>query len=385
MDLKKILYIIFGLSIAIDLFIRILNKKNITNARLSNFLKKVSKDKTKKIIGFVFLLASIIIIAFFLLSKYKIGKDNKVKDYLEYKLLDDGTYEVSNYIWNEEEKNIVIPSEYKGKKVTSIGESAFDTIKESRKHVLDYSDHFCMAETIVLPPTIKKIKKCAFLDCRKLEKIELPEDLEEIGYFAFMRCYEKEIKFNNKLVKIGFSAFTSNKYLREVNLPNSIKYIEGRAFEDCRDLKQIQINKNVESIGNCAFKDCCELEMIELPENIQKISQGMFYGCEKLKNVTVYNKTVYIKNMAFFNCKSLSNFTIPDSVEEIGDMAFADCDELSELFIPKSVKKIGKCIIEPSFTSVKCEADSKLEGWDEKCFDGVEGSGDNKVLYGQTR
>lgn len=53
-------------------------------------------------------------------------------------------------------KAIVIPNEYKGKPVTTIPSDAF---KDST------------AESIVLPPNIKKIEENAFLNCNGLKKV----------------------------------------------------------------------------------------------------------------------------------------------------------------------------------------------------------------------
>jgi len=389
MDLKMILYTIFGCALFIDLIIRILNKINITKVKLSKFIKNLSENKTKNIIGLVFLFVTIMIIIcdYIFEPKYKVVEKNVVDGYIEYRLLGDDTYEVSNYIWNEYEKNIVIPSKIKGKKVTSIGESAFDSLKEERRDAEDevlYPDKdYCLAETIELPSTIKTVKKCAFLDCKKLKKIELPENLEEIGDYAFARCEEKEIKFNSKLVKIGEYAFSKNINLSHVELPDTVIIMNRSVFEGCKNLKEVKLSENILSLGYYIFHDCTALEKIELPKKITAIPEGMFLGCTKLKKVTAHNGIKWIEAYAFKKCKSLSEFDIPNSVEEIGKYTFNECESLREIFIPKNVKKMGIFTIDLAFTKVKCEEESKPDGWDEKCFDGEENSGDNKVLYGQ--
>ncbi len=313
-------------------------------------------------------------------------KSNK-KGYIEYKLLADATYEVSKYTWNEEENNIVIPEEYKGKKVTSIGEHAFDTIKEYRNKKSDYNDYFCRAESIEMPSTIRIIKEGAFSNCRNIKKLELPEQLEEIGDSAFEGCGEEEIKFNDKLVKIENFAFSDNINITQVNMTNNITDIGFSTFEGCKNLKEVKLSNSFNSItgGENLFASCEKLEKIEFPKIITEIPRMMFCDCAGLKEVKLPKTVHTISGYAFENCKSLCKITIPDHVDIIEERAFFNCGNLNEIYIPKSVKKIEKDAISSKIKTIKCEASKKPEGWDDNWVSNESPVVKPTILFGQTR
>jgi len=171
------------------------------------------------------------------------------KDYIEYKLLDDGTYEVSNYIWNDKEKKIEVPEEYKGKKVTSIGEFAF-----------------CKSEFI---------KKNSGLFNDKSEKS---------GKLDEKRCIADEIELPNSIIHIKRYAFSGCNLLN-IKIPNNVEKIEQNAFYDCRFLKKVELNQKLKEIEECAFSTCKSLKEIKLPSTVMKLGEASFAGCELLEKV----------------------------------------------------------------------------------------------------
>ena len=114
-----------------------------------------------------------------------IKKENQqgVYDGLEYEYNND-TLCIIDYYGTEEE--LVIPAEINGKRVTSIGRSAFAD-RESLKH-------------IVLPEGLKGINQYAFRGCSNLVSISLPASLGKIEggggsleVFIFDRSEERRV------------------------------------------------------------------------------------------------------------------------------------------------------------------------------------------------
>lgn len=104
-------------------------------------------------------------------------------------LLDDGTWEITEYSGTE--SNLVIPGEFSGKKVTSIG---YD----------------------------------AFYDNDSIVSVTIPDSVTVINYSAFDYCVN----------------------LESVNIPDSVTYISAQAFYDCASLKSINVDSNNEEYSS---------------------------------------------------------------------------------------------------------------------------------------
>lgn len=98
----------------------------------------------------------------------------------------DGTYKVIKHPIGKYRGDITISSMIKGLKVTEIGDLAFYDSEVTNVHI---------------PLTIERIGKNALCGCLKLESIEIPESVKEIGSVAFganpnlkdVYCYARDI------------------------------------------------------------------------------------------------------------------------------------------------------------------------------------------------
>jgi len=349
---------------------------------------------------------SVIIVLGVLLANYKniynhfLKKDieEEKKEYIEYKLLDDGTYEVANYIWNEEEKKIEVPEEYKGKKVTSIGEFAFCTSEYIRTKygVLNgedepsekLEDKRCIVEEIELPDSIVKIKKYAFSGCGHLKSIKIPKDIEKLEHGVFYDCcYLGKVELNSNIKELDRATFSNCKYLKEIKLPSTVIKLGRGCFLGCKLLKKVETDNGLPNVPSYLFKGCEKLEEIKINENVDMIGEEAFYECSSLKKVIIPDNVKKISKKSFCWCKSLNEVYIGNNVEEIDNEAFAVCDRLKEIFIPKSVKIIGKDAISSdvkTFT-IKCEASEKPEEWDDNWVSSSTLEVKPTILFGQTR
>lgn len=277
----------------------------------------------------------------------------------EYRVLDDGTAEITSY--NGSATELEIPSIVDGYTVTSIGHNAFYDCKSlirvdlpdeinniesyaftfSNLEKISFSDNIVNIgeyafmgsniETIILPKSLKTIKLGTFAYCDKLRDIEFPYELEKIyGTNSMSTMYES-------------GAFQDCSSLTEINLPQSLKTIEGGyVFANCSKLKTINIPDSVFDIGYFTFSNCVSLKKIYLPNDILNLSWGVFCGCVNLNEVNIPIYTQEIMNSAFKECKSLNEINITDGATKIGMEAFSDCTSLASITIPKSVTNIGE-------------------------------------------
>ena len=90
-----------------------------------------------------------------------------------------------------------IPREYNGKKVTEIGNRAFEGCET--------------LESITIPDTVKVIGNAAFLYCSRIKEVNIPEGVEQIGSSAFDLVDDLEtVTIPKSVIFIGKYAFTSS-------------------------------------------------------------------------------------------------------------------------------------------------------------------------------
>jgi len=176
---------------------------------------------------------------------------------------------------------LVIPSTYEGKPVTSIGGSAF-------------------------------------YNCSRITSARIPESVTSIGGSAFSGC----------------SRLTS------VRIPDSVTSIGDRAFRYCSNLTSVTIGNSVTSIEGWTFDYCGSLTSVRIPESVTSIGKKAFAHCSSLTSVTIGNSVTSIGDLAFYDSVSLTSVTIPDSVISIGGRAFEYCG-LTSVIIGDSVTSIG--------------------------------------------
>ena len=314
-----------------------------------------------------------------------------------YKVLDNGTVEISRYTGNATVVNI--PSRINGRRVTSIGEGAFCycrsltsiTIPDSVTSIGDMAFGHCYnLISIAIPDSVTSIDD-AFYCCSSLTSIMLPEGLTSIGSGTFYGCSNlTSITIPDRVTSIGDSAFIycsnltainvaeANKFYSSVNgvlfnkdktklicyprskvdnsynIPNSVKSIGNDTFLGCNKLTSITIPNSVTSIGERVFAGCSSLTAINVAEANKFYSSvdGVLFNKDKTELIcypprkvddsySIPNSVTSIGDSAFCNCLSLTSITIPFGVTSIRNSTFCGCSSLTSIAIPKSVTSIG--------------------------------------------
>ena len=116
-------------------------------------------------------------------------------------------------------------------------------------------------KNILLPSTLRRIEYSAFVQCKSLKTVKLPDGLEYIGE----DCFE-----------------TSG--LESIKIPPAVKTIKILTFCECRNLKHVEFSEGLEKIGAAAFFKN-GIECINFPSSTKKIDAAAFAECKQLRSV----------------------------------------------------------------------------------------------------
>ena len=157
-----------------------------------------------------------------------------------------------------------------------------------------------------------------------LEHVILPDSMKELG--CRIKWGMKQISVNSGLKRIGAGCFDGCTRLEKIDLPYGLEELGDHAFARS-GLKHITIPGNVKTIKKYTFYDCENLEEATICEGIERIEDSAFEGCKSLTSVKLPSTIKCIGYKAFADCNSLKTITIPSSVD-IGYEAFAGCGEI---------------------------------------------------------
>ncbi len=205
---------------------------------------------------------------------------------------------------------IVIPSTYKGKPVTAIGESAFFNCK--------------YITGVTIPDSVKTIGDYAFNGCENLKKAELGQGVETLGDGAFAYCHS----------------------LEKIKIPSSVRTVGADAFCDCYALTEAVIENGVERMGRSVFTGCTMLEEVIMPDSISGGADGddysmyaMFMNCYSLKYVKVPANLEFLPQSFFSGCFALEKVNLGKQLKKVGYSAFFGNGALTSLILPATLKE----------------------------------------------
>ena len=265
-----------------------------------------------------------------------------------YTELTKGNIEITSYEPDDAEE-LLIPDTIEGKKVTSIGYSAF---------------YGCdILKNITIPYGVTKIDMYAFEACTSLEKINIPSSVHIIEAGAFYNCE----KLDNVVVPVGISKieyglFYNCANLKNLILPDNISEIKQYAFEECneiiihsvRDGKLESLLKNY-TAASIKFEPFTDSELAEYEKAVSVLKKEhdlLIWDFEELDDGTV--KITNLKEKA--SIVKIPEFLGDKKVSAIGDFAFnyapysADVTDeeneiregIKQVIIPEGITEIGE-------------------------------------------
>lgn len=202
---------------------------------------------------------------------------------------DDGYY-IARFNGFEEEE-MTIPSIIDGKKIKGIAKEVFKG---------------CLTVKVIrISEGIEIIEDAAFMKCKALETVSLPNTLRRIG------C-------NTKEYGIGVFAETN---LKAITIPQNVEFLGPYSFYSCSNLQKIQISDRISAIHTGTFCSCKRLSEIKLPRNLLSIGEDAFSRCTSLREIHIPVGTQEIGRNAFF-CTYINSIFVPPTVTKISDGSY---------------------------------------------------------------
>ncbi|MBO5612725.1 MAG: leucine-rich repeat domain-containing protein [Prevotella sp.] len=173
---------------------------------------------------------------------------------------------------------------------------------EFYSNVNDHRNDFLESVRFEMPSNIREIGDYAFMSCRRLVSVIIPNSVEYLGVGAF-ECDQRltDIRFQTvtdtsdpKYGQVRFNTLYNWTFwyctgLKTLELPDGITTIEGQtnggSLQYLLSLTSIRLPNTLTKIGPHFL--CCakQLEELVIPASVTSIAAASFHGCESLRNV----------------------------------------------------------------------------------------------------
>ena len=232
---------------------------------------------------------------------------------------------------------------------------------------------------------LKEIDSHAFLNCKKLASITLPNSVTYLG--------------DDEPNSIEGGVFEGCESLTSFKFPSSYasRNLPSFTFKNCKNLATIDWNGyNPKRLNSCAFWNCDKITWSQVPQSVEELGADCFAYCSSLtsvdlKDIKKMDKEVFrntpltsvewpaaiteIPAGTFLTCTSLTSITgiasqpgAWDNITKIGEDAFNECKALTTIKLPNSLKTLDKQAFRSCWNLKNVEYSNQLETIGEGAF-----------------
>lgn len=222
-------------------------------------------------------------------------------------------------------KNIYIPSNY-----TTIDDYAFQksgllTVDMSESNITEippYAFYNSKLQSIILPPTLKAIRKYAFFCCSQLSTLNIPEGCTTCEYYTIGESNNfRYLSLPSTLTNIVYNTFSYMPYLFTINVASGNPVLS--------------VVDNVLLVSSTGYLMACvktvsTIKSITIPDNITKVYGNVFNGANYLENIVLGESLTTIDFSFPSNLKTLSlgsNTNFSELSDSYGNSYIASKDQ----------------------------------------------------------
>ena len=209
------------------------------------------------------------------------------------------------------------------------------------------TDDYLNIQRIILPDNIAEIGEWAFSNMR-LKKINFPASLKKFSAGSFCGCHWMEVDplvIPEGITEIPWECFAHCQSFRKLVLPQSLKILDGFSFYNTR-MDEMNLPEGLDSIGNSAFWSSFLLRRVVLPESAIHLGIGAFAQTDSLRSINIPLGVTEIPDLFLAYSNEIDTIIIPDGVTRIGSSAFQWDYDLSYIKLPKNLKSIDSYAFE---------------------------------------
>lgn len=178
----------------------------------------------------------------------------------------------------------------------------------------------------LLHESVTKFGDYSFVQHKKLTEFSVPENVVDLGIWAFYNVSASKIVVHENVLNIGSLCFSGSSTLTtvEINTPN----ITGASIlASCTKLINVKLSNLTTTLPNKLFSSCFSLLTVEIPETVVTIGEEAFSGCSKLISITIPENVISIGKNAFTGCVLLGEMNVlPNTAPSLGATPFGTSD-----------------------------------------------------------
>jgi len=204
---------------------------------------------------------------------------------------------------------------------------------------------------VILPESVKEIGELAFYLSQNLTTINIPKNMDYIGYGAFaftdlagvvdlsgVKDMDEQVFFrvfdlkgfilNDDWTEIPDGLFAG----ASVEWAASKSLVEAAGGADKVEYGSLLLSEKVTHIGEEAFSGCGYITKVQAP-GVVSVEKRAFANCISVENFDFEQNLTVIPEKAFINCNALKEFTLNKDVTEIGYGALYGLNNITDMYI----------------------------------------------------